>query len=510
MAVKDTLPSTNLGFTDMADTYGVARTADIGTMYKNGTINMFSKSKPTDMTGLFVDDPTGIDGDRSLTIPLWTDIYSNPPSWVYRRPTGGESSPYRGGDSAGYYRLARAFVTSGKVGAISFRWSLQTAPDGSSSPILNMSFTRPTGEGNLQPEDVKQYGEYLSNWYWSVLLKSSNNQSRYLFVAGNIQTENGITNYQTLGQGGRTIQAALTADMVDALNGGTATFFLWLPGQSIQGKTFDQIQLLIGSGKMVGVYAGVDPGSGDVWLNPVPLSLSRLSGNVYIPEDVNIPYDRLVAQVAGYAAFPVKGKITSGDSSIIDSRMNWDAQYTPDAIGKYFNTAIQTVENPRTTSRTVTLTFYNAKYNPEAINSIPAIDKDTVVITQAGKPMSVTFNPTELVIEGMMTSGNVFFDCPTDGKWYVLSITESASVGSGGNHVSWVSQLTKLGTQDGVISENTNLPVNPDIPAGYTTGPAYVSIQCDPIMMNQERVAYIHISHSGGYNTLKITQKAKL
>lgn len=509
MAVKDTLPSTNLGFSDMADTYGVARTADIGTMSR-GSVNMFSKVKPTDMPGLFVADPTGIDGDRSLTIPLWTDIYSTPPAWSYRRPTGGESSPYRGGDSAGYYRLARAFVTSGKVVAISFKWSLQTAPDGSSSPILSLSFTRPTGTGNLQPEHVKQHGEYLSNWYWCVLMKSANNQSRYLFVAGNIQQENGLTNYQTLGQGGRTIQAALTADMVDSLNGGTATFFLWLPGQSIQGKTFDQIQLMIGTGKMVGVYAGVDPGSGDVWLNPVPLSLSRLTGNVYIPDDVSIPYDRLVAQIAGYAAFPVKAKVTSGDTSMIDSRVDWDTQYTPDAIGKYFNAAIQTVENPRTTSRTVTITFYNAKYNAEAINSIPAIDKDTVVITQAGRPMSVNFNPTELVIEGMMTSGNVFFNSPSDGKWYILAVSEKSSGVSGGDSVSWVQRITKIGTQDGVPSGTSEeLPINPDIPTGYIIGPAYVNIQCQPLLSG-ERTAYLFVSHINGYNTLKITQKAKL
>lgn len=509
MAIKDTLPTSNLTFNDMADTFGMPRTADLGSMYKNGTINMFSLRKPTRQEGYFVTDPTGEDHDMSLEIPLWTDMNENPPAWRYKRPTGYILSPYRGGDAAGYYRLARAFVTSGKVGQISFKWSLQTAGDGSSSPILNISFTRPAGVGNLQPEHVKQHGEYLSNWYWCVLLKSSDNQSRYLFVAGNIQPENGITNYQTLGQGGNTIQASLTADIVDALNGGTATFFLWLPAQSIQGLSFDQIQLLIGSGKMVGVYSGVDPGSGDVWLNPVLLSLSRITGNVYIPDDVSIPYDRLVAPVNGYAAFPVKAKVTSGDSSMIDANTDWDTQYSPNPIAKNFTANIQTVENPRMASRSVTITFYDATYGSQAVSSVPELNKDTVIITQQGRPMSVTFNPQELVISGLTSSGNVFFDCPIDGKWYILSVSEKESGAVGGERVSWVQRITKIGTSDGVVSEETDIPVNPSIPDGYITGPAYIRIQCTPIDVG-ERTAYLYVSHINGYNILKITQKSKL
>lgn len=187
MAVQDTLPSTNLGFTDMADTYGVARTADLGTMYKSGAANMFSRRKPIDQPGIDVADPTGVDGDMSLEIPLWTGTMSStPPAWTYRRPSGGESSPYRGRDSAGHYRLARAFVTSGKVGTIVFEWSIRNSGNGTYGPIMTLEFTRPVNSSNLQASQIKQHGSYLSEWYWCVLLRSADKMTSYMFVAGEI------------------------------------------------------------------------------------------------------------------------------------------------------------------------------------------------------------------------------------------------------------------------------------------------------------------------------------
>ena len=506
MAVKDTLPSTNLGFTDMADTYGVARTADLGTMYKAGNINMFSLKKPTDMPGLFVSDPTGIDGDRSLVIPLWTDFNGTPGAWSYRRPKGGESSPYRGGDSAGYYRLARAFVTSGKVGSIVFRWSIRTMGDGSAGPILTLQFTSITNAANLQPKHVKQHGTFLSEWYWSVLFRSADKLSSYLFVAGEIQL-NGLTAYTKLGGGGNKIMAALTAGMVDELNGGDAVFFLWLPSSNIQGLTFDALQGLKGSGKMVGVYSGRDPGTGDVWINPVSLSLTRASGNVMMTDNsYNAAWSTGSLTVGGYAAFPVKLAITGGDSSLINSaNMNWNTVYTPQGGTMSFDATIQTVENPNTRSRSVTLTAYRATYPSASL--APADDKATFTIVQNARPMEIEFNPEELVISSAI--GYVFFDCPANGQWYVRAITSTPQYPvTGGNSVGWITKLFKVGDSDGQITMNQELPINP--PDGYMTGPAYVSVQCSEInRTGTDRVAYIHLSHSGGYNTLKVTQKAQ-
>ena len=507
MAVQDTLPSTNLGFTDMADTYGVARTADLGTMYKSGATNMFSRRKPIDQPGIDVSDPTGVDGDMSLTIPLWTDMLNtNPGAWTYRRPTGGDSSPYRGRDSAGHYRLARAFVTSGKVGTIAFEWSIKTMGDGSSGPILTLEFTRPANAGNLQANQIKQHGSYLSEWYWCVLLRSADKMTSYMFVAGEIQL-NGLTAYSKLGGGGSKIMASLTAEMVDNLKGGDAVFFLWLPSSDIGGLTFDAIQSLKGSGKMVGVYAGRDPGTGDVWLNPVPLSLTRLSGNVLMTQDsFSAAWTTGSISVGGYAAFAVKMAITGGDSSLVNSAaMNWDTVYTPEGVSRNFDARIQTVENPNMRSRSVTITVFRATYPSAAL--APADDKTTFTIVQAARPMEITFNPEELTISTAI--GYVFFDCPSDGQWYVRAITTTSDVPvTGGNSVSWIAKLFKVGNTDGQINMSEELPINPT--SGYMTGSAYVSVQCTEANRTlNDRTAYIHLAHSGGYSTLKVTQKAQ-
>lgn len=507
MAVQDTLPSTNLGFTDMADTYGVARTADLGTMYKSGAANMFSRRKPIDQPGIDVSDPTGVDGDMSLEIPLWTGTMSStPPAWTYRRPSGGESSPYRGRDSAGHYRLARAFVTSGKVGTIVFEWSIRNSGNGTYGPIMTLEFTRPANAGNLQPNQIKQHGAYLSEWYWCVLLRSADKMTSYMFVAGEIQLD-GITNYTKLGGGGYKIMASLTAGMVDELNGGDAVFFLWLPSSNIQGLTFDALQGLKGSGKMVGVYSGRDPGTGDVWINPVSLSLTRASGNVMMTDNsYNAAWSTGSLTVGGYAAFPVKLAITGGDSSLINSaNMNWNTVYTPQGGTMSFDATIQTVENPNTRSRSVTLTAYRATYPSASL--APADDKATFTIVQNARPMEIEFNPEELVISSAI--GYVFFDCPANGQWYVRAITSTPQYPvTGGNSVGWITKLFKVGDSDGQITMNQELPINP--PDGYMTGPAYVSVQCSEInRTGTDRVAYIHLSHSGGYNTLKVTQKAQ-
>lgn len=511
MAIKDQLPASNLGFTDMADTYGVARTADLGAMYKNGNVNMFSRMKPTDQPDLFVDEAAGIDSDRSLVIPLWTDMNNlQPPAWSYRRPSGGATSPYRGGDSAGYYRLARAFVTSGYVGSIAFEWSIRASGNGTYGPTLTLSFTPPAHAGNLQAGHVKQHGEYLSRWYWSVMLKGK--KQNYLFVAGEPQL-NGLISYRRLGDGnGNVIHASLTAQMADDLKEGTAVFFLWLPNRDIGGLTFDALQQLLGSGKKVGVYAGRDPGTGDVWINPVPLAVSRRTGNVLAsPDEMTVNYDQVSTSVGGYAAYPVKVAVLSGNGVVHSAAMNPEEVYTPDGINFSFSISIPLVPNDSRRTRQATLVVFRSVYPSAAIAAIPADDKATIEITQRAAPMEIAFNPKELVIEALAGHNNVFIDCPSDGQWYVRSITETPEVGpTGGNFVPWITKLMKLGTQDGVIDNPTELPINPA--QGYVTGPAYVQVVCTANTKPgaADRTAYIHLSHSDGYDTLKVTQVAHL
>lgn len=506
MAIKDILPSANLTLTDMADTFGVASN-ELGTITKSAP-NMFSLRKPQSCPGIFLDNPTGIDDDHSLVCPLWVDTNNTMPGeWSYRRPKGGESSPFRGGDSAGYYRLARPFVTSGKIAGINYQWSLRQSQSETSGRNLTLTFTRPTHAANLRENHVKQHGEFLSKWYWSVLLKGPSGKS-YLYVAGELQND-GITAYSRLGEGGgNSIIAPFTADMCDELNGGMAIFFLWLPGRSIQGMSNADLQGLLGSGKMIGVYSGRDLATGDVWINPVPLKVTRSSGNVIMdPTTVNVAYDAFNVTVWGYAAYPVKIAITGGDSSVIwGDQMDWDAVYIPDVIYGNFSVNIPIIENPYMNPKSVTLTAYKATYNPAAIGSIPAIDKATMSIVQAAAPMQITFNPEVLIIEWARPTGNVFIDCPKDGQWYVRAITETPDLPvSGGNYALWVLKLLKLSSQDGVVDTPAEIPINPD--TGYMTGPAYVQVICDTNYSGADRTAYIHLSHRDGYSTLKVIQQ---
>lgn len=508
MAVKDILPSSSLSFTDMADTYGVASN-ELGTITRSAP-DMFSLRKPQSCPGLFVSNPTGIDDDHSLVCPLWTDLNNTlPGEWSYRRPAGGEASPFRGGDSAGYYRLARPFVTSGKVAGISYAWSLRQSQSETSGRNLTLTFSRPTHPNNLREHHVKQHGAFLSQWYFSVLLKGKSGQN-YLFVAGELQN-NGIVAYARLGEGnGNSITVPFTAEMCDDLNGGRAIFCLWLPNRSIQGMSNADLQGLLGTGNMIGVFTGRDCGTGDVWINPVPLAITRASGNVMMdPASMSVNHDSVGTTAWGYASYPVKLAITGGDSSVVyGSNMNWDQVYTPDAINGSFSAHIQLVANPSRYPRSVTLTAYKATYNAAAIGSVPALDKATVTIVQNAAPMRITFRPEVLTIEGMLSTGNVFIDCPADGQWYVRAITETPDVPvSGGNYVPWVLKLLKLSSQEGVVDSPVEIPINPD--TGYMTGPAYVRVALDSNFGMADRAAYIHLSHTGGYATLKVLQTSK-
>lgn len=99
---------------------------DIATLCKNHNINMWSKYKPVNLTKKFVADTLNSDGrswtapsgklgwwlgnntvdDAALVIPLVTrksDFDSDKGKWRYNKPYGGNESPYRLSDFAGYY-----------------------------------------------------------------------------------------------------------------------------------------------------------------------------------------------------------------------------------------------------------------------------------------------------------------------------------------------------------------------------------------------------------------------
>lgn len=99
---------------------------DIATLCKNRNINMWSKYKPVKLRKKFVTDTLNSNGrswtapsgrlgwwlgnnnvnDAALVIPLVTsksDFDNNKAKWTYNKPYGGDSSPYRLSDFAGYW-----------------------------------------------------------------------------------------------------------------------------------------------------------------------------------------------------------------------------------------------------------------------------------------------------------------------------------------------------------------------------------------------------------------------
>ena len=107
---------------------------DIATLCKNHNINMWSKYKPVNLRKKFVTDTLNSDGkswtapsgrlgwwlgnntvdDAALVIPLVTsksNFDNNKAKWTYNKPYGGDASPYRLSDFAGYYDDAQAPIS---------------------------------------------------------------------------------------------------------------------------------------------------------------------------------------------------------------------------------------------------------------------------------------------------------------------------------------------------------------------------------------------------------------
>lgn len=107
---------------------------DIATLCKSNNINMWSKYKPVNLRKKFVPDTLNSDGrswtapsgrlgwwlgnntvdDAALVIPLVTsksNFDNNKAKWTYNKPYGGDSSPYRLSDFAGYYDDAQAPIS---------------------------------------------------------------------------------------------------------------------------------------------------------------------------------------------------------------------------------------------------------------------------------------------------------------------------------------------------------------------------------------------------------------
>lgn len=107
------LPNDKITTTLVGNTLG-SSSRDVGTLCTHPNINKWSKNKPISVNkieGLTSDDRLGV--DYGLVPPAtktnYTPVYSA--NWVYNKPTGGASSPYRIGDFRGYEHLATPIAT---------------------------------------------------------------------------------------------------------------------------------------------------------------------------------------------------------------------------------------------------------------------------------------------------------------------------------------------------------------------------------------------------------------
>ena len=109
---------------DVADCLGMTRSSTLADLCTSSKINVWAKYKPTDYNAAFSDNwSKGKDGNYGLNITVdnrvssWSALvaeYSkanNGYSNIYKRPSGGATSPYRLGDFRGYNHKAKPEIS---------------------------------------------------------------------------------------------------------------------------------------------------------------------------------------------------------------------------------------------------------------------------------------------------------------------------------------------------------------------------------------------------------------
>lgn len=135
---------------------------DLATFCKSSKINVWAKYKPTDYNAAFADDwSKGKDGNYGLNITVdnrvssWNALvaeYSKPNngySNIYKRPSGGATSPYRLGDFRGYNHKAKPEISDYLEATIYIE----------DSPIsLSVAYNAVTADGDqVSYKDVEVY-----------------------------------------------------------------------------------------------------------------------------------------------------------------------------------------------------------------------------------------------------------------------------------------------------------------------------------------------------------------
>ena len=133
------LPTTGITTTLVANTLGTS-SRDVGTLCTSDNINIFSKYKPMSIAKVAdVDDNDrefinwGVTVPEPIGYPIQNGELTHNP-WVYNKPTGGASSPYRLGDFRKYKHDAVSPIQ------IVFPEKLEMAGNRSGGGIWNSGF----------------------------------------------------------------------------------------------------------------------------------------------------------------------------------------------------------------------------------------------------------------------------------------------------------------------------------------------------------------------------------
>lgn len=124
MALANNKITAPVSVDDVADCLGMNRSSTLADLCTSSKINVWAKYKPTDYNAAFSDNwSKGKDGNYGLNITTdnrvssWSALvaeYSkanNGYSNIYKRPSGGASSPYRLGDFRGYNHKAKPEIS---------------------------------------------------------------------------------------------------------------------------------------------------------------------------------------------------------------------------------------------------------------------------------------------------------------------------------------------------------------------------------------------------------------
>lgn len=499
--IYDVVPTTGYSVSDINDTLG-AGTMNVGRLVASDNVNMFARNKPTAIRVDFTDSwQDGTLGSCGLSIPLWNGssdaIFTV--AWSYSRPQGGVAQPYRFGDFRGYKHKARPFVTSGKTSSDSYDFDIRLRPQ--------LTFTFDTSMFadvyNLNPRQVYvDRNDFISDiplgkYYWGVLLEGWNQPqngdlTQVWQLAGSIQQENGIRKFVRLQEGGNSIAIDMTATAAEGMKyRASATFFLaYTP--KIVGITEMDIQ----NSKKVAVYAGRDQANGLTYINPVPIQITRSTGNIAtIYNPWRLKYDESTTRsLSLWSTRPVKLDVveSSGIWRSIDPMP--DGGYQPH--GSMFNL----IDIGFWISPNESIDSRNAKirlYNGSSWGMSSAIERLEVAITQEGAPAVIKLNPDNVTLKrfgGYSVDVDLSAPRGIGGNWYLVGFStdlESYPTPS----LPWIQILN---ITDNVMMDTQQM----------FTGDKRLKVVTGENDTGSTRIAYAHFkfSSSSELATLKITQ----